>query len=141
VEQLAEEALGQLLVDDLAAEGEEPEIALRHDRELGMSLRARLRLEPALELVLGQAEPGRVEDLQVVAVDDRRVAAREGVACHQHGERAAGGQLRHLRDHVGERDVVAVVAVHGVQAGRPARGVVGLRLDLQHGVILSRRHE
>jgi hypothetical protein len=80
--------------------------------------------------ISGAAEPGRVEQVQVVVVDRRAIAAAQRVAGEQNRERCAGLEPADLGDDLLERDRVAVVPVDGVQAGRPAGRVVGLRLDL-----------
>jgi hypothetical protein len=76
-------------------------------------------------------KPRGVEDLQIVGVDGRLVAPPERVVGEPDRQRSAAGQRRDVGHDRGEVDVVAEIAVDGVQTRRTARRSIGLGRHLE----------
>ena len=77
------------------------------------------------------AEPGRVEHLEIECIDRHAVAAAQGVAPQDHPERSAPVDPLNLPHDAIKGDLVAVIAVEGVETGRPACPVVRLGEHLE----------
>src|SRR4029453_13302094 len=94
------------------------------------------------EVVAIPLEPARIEYVEVVGHDQCAIGAPQRVVGEVHGQCAAAGEARDLRDHIVERHRILEVAIHRVQTGGSAGRIVRLAQDLEvECVAAGRRHE
>src|SRR5689334_15289680 len=123
-----------------SAELQEFDVAVGHEAEAGVALVLALQRESLGDVHAWRREPRRIEHHEVVGVDRRRVALAQGVAGEEHRDGATALEPLRASDDRRQRFVLTPVAIDRVQARWAARGLVGLRQDLDGKSLMDWEH-
>lgn len=123
----------QVFKPDLAAFLEKRDVSVGRLLQFGMMFDFFLRPQLVREIDSG-LKPGRIENLEIVGKDGNVVTPAQSVAAQKHAQGPAAFQLRNVGDDVAKRKLISIVAIDGVEAGRAASEIVGLRQDFNPGL-------
>src|SRR5690606_15841072 len=88
-----------------------------------------LQVQTLAEVHAGAAKPCRIEELQIVRVDFRRISTSQRVAAQLHGKCASGFQLRNGIGELAKVGIITKVPIDRLQARRTAASPTWVGLD------------
>src|SRR5690606_11732275 len=130
VEIAREDRRGEIFHPERTPELQKARVGIARHPELGVPLDPRLFLEALGDpCLVSRLQPGRVEELEVVADELGVESTRERMAAEEDRKRPSVFEAAGARQHLLERHLRAQMTIDRVQAGRPAAQVVGLAVD------------